>query len=86
MAITKEIPTPELDKMLKNKDQSQTIGEFLDWLQNEKEIVLCKWDNKISEHHPFPFYTSIEKLLAEYFGIDLDKCEKERRAILANLR
>lgn len=31
-------------------------------------------------------HTSIEKRLAEYFGIDLNKCEKERRAILEHIR
>lgn len=33
--------TPTLDKMLKNKEVSQGIGEFLDWLQSVKEIHLC---------------------------------------------
>lgn len=76
---------PENDQMKANQDQSQPIGEFLDWLQNEKKIVLCKWDEKISEHHPQPVYTNIETLLAEYFGVDLKKAEKERKAILDNL-
>ncbi len=63
--------TPECDKLYKVKDESQTIGEFLDWLQEEHEIFL-------------PF--SITDLLAEYFEIDLKEVERERRAILDELR
>jgi hypothetical protein len=29
-------PTPELDKMSAVRDRSQTIGDFLDWLSQEK--------------------------------------------------
>lgn len=86
MNTLKTTPTPELDKMLSNKDKSQTIGEFLDWLMSEKKVILCVYDEKISEHHPYPIRKSIEELLAEYYGIDLKKCEKERMALLNNLR
>ena len=77
---------PELDKIAKNKEESQSIGAFLDWLQTDKKIIFCKWDEKVSQHHPTPDYTSIEKLLAEYFGVDLKKAEKERQEILASLK
>jgi hypothetical protein len=30
--------TPELDKMLANKEKSQPIGEFLEWLFTEKNF------------------------------------------------
>ena len=83
---TKEISTPELNKIKKNQFESQTIGEFLDWLQNEKGIILCVYDKDVSEHHPYPIRESIEQLLAKYFRIDLQKAEKERVAILDNLR
>lgn len=33
-----------------------------------------------------PFYGSTERLLAEYFEIDLDKVEQERRALLDAMR
>lgn len=80
--MDKKILTPELDKMLANKDKSQTIGEFLDWLQNEKKISLCK----VQEDGYYPVYTSIQNILGEFFGVDLQKAEKERLAILENLR
>jgi hypothetical protein len=34
----------------------------------------------------FPINTGIEKLLAQYFSIDLNKVEEERRALLAHIR
>lgn len=83
---TSEYPkTPELDKMKKVQDESQSLGAFLDWLQNERKIILCEYNNK-DEHYPFPIYKSIEQILAEYFKIDLKKCENERRAILAHIQ
>ncbi len=75
-------PTPELDKMLAVKDKSQAIGEFLDWLQHDKNYVLAEYGEK---DRLYPLYSSIETLLAEYFGIDLKKIEQERRAILKSL-
>lgn len=33
-----------------------------------------------------PFHYTVEKLLAEFFGIDLAKAEEEKRALLAHLQ
>lgn len=74
-------PTPELDKMLAVNDKSQVIGEFLDWLRNDRDIIFAKYH----KDELYPEYSSIEKLLAEFFGIDLKKIEEERRAILKSL-
>jgi len=63
--------TPELDKLSGVKDQSQPIGEFLDWLSYEKDVRLP---------------ASIEQLLADYFDIDMDKVEAEKLAILKHVR
>lgn len=76
------IPTPEVDKMLAVRDKSQEIGSFLEWLRGEKKIVLAAY-----EHDDLiEVYTSTNDLLAEYFEIDLNKVEAERRAILEGLR
>lgn len=77
-------PTPELDKMKGVKERSQSIGAFLDWLQSEREIVLAEYEYR--GETLYPINLSIEKLLAEYFEIDLEKVEQERRAILAHIR
>lgn len=58
--------TTECEKLHKVSGDSQKIGAFLDWLQNERHVVLCQYDGR--NDYPFPIHTSIEKLLAEYFG------------------
>lgn len=80
-----KIATPELDKMIACKDRSQIIGEFLEWLGTSSEpICLCYYDEDMKEYCDVS--TPINSILAEYFGIDENKCEKERQAILADLR
>jgi hypothetical protein len=77
--------TPTLDKMLKVKDKSQAIGEFLDWLNcRDPKLYLCELDEDAEEY--YPSFPSIEKLLAEFFEIDLNEAEKERCQILDAIR
>lgn len=38
-------PTPECDRMQDVKDKSHAIGEFMDWLREEKGWTVCE------EHH-----------------------------------
>ena len=110
--------TPTLDKMIENKDESQSIGEFIDWLQSEKEITLCYHEaghyeyfddkdgaqiKKMSKlearlwraNNPekcewiegyYPKRDNIEQLLADFFGVDLKKAEKEKRKVLEYTR
>ena len=75
--------TPMLDKMLEIKDQSQICGEFLDFLKAKYDM----FDRKITREDPFyPLgssdYINNERLLAEFFGIDLEQAEKEKQMIL----
>lgn len=69
--------TPNLDRMLEVRDKSQAIGEFLEWLQQQGYVV-CE---KTSGHY-FPALKSTEELLAQYFGVDLEEAEREKRAVL----
>lgn len=95
-------PTPELDKMKAVHDKSQAIGEFLDWVLQEKKTFLatehehdgkCGFISRMGrgelchsrEGDLLRLHYSIEKLLAEFFEIDLNKVESERRAILQSL-
>lgn len=76
---------PECEKMSQVRPQSQAIGEFLEWLRYEKGWVLAT----VPEEYEFTLVEasySIEGLLAEFFGIDLDKVETERRQMLDEIR
>lgn len=75
---------PEHDKMAKIADKSQKIGEFLDWLNSEKDIELKRWSEEHDEY--VSVFTSTTVLLAEFFDIDLTKIEAEKRAMLDRMR
>jgi hypothetical protein len=75
---------PEHEKLKKIQDQSQICGEFLEWLNSEYEIVLCQSRGKLDLYYPCS--QSREKLLAEFFDIDLDKLETEKRQMLEEMR
>ena len=91
--------TTELDKMKKVSEESQSIGNFLDWCF-QKGWFFCKvhehvegcYDKKerkscgYTTDRPEQVFVNIEKLLAEYYDIDLDKCEKERIKILEEIK
>lgn len=78
---------PEHEKLTKVLEQSQWIGEFLDWCQNERGLHFyeMKKPKGFSEEVPVLFSASINQLLAEYFSIDLVKIEKEKRAMLRQI-
>jgi hypothetical protein len=83
------IPTPELDKQraVIESGASDTLGEFYDWLTDEKGWVLAEWtQDGMSNDYLQPVYFRPNQLFADFFGIDLDKIESERRAILESLR
>lgn len=77
----KKTKTPELDKMLAIQGKSQTVGEFLEWLGQES-LLICECD----EGKLYATRSTTEQLLADFFEIDLNKCEQERQQILADLK
>ena len=78
---------PESAKMAAVSDESQSIGEFIEWL-GTKGIMLGH--NVTFEGYSTPQFvpvsTSTENLLADYFEIDLKKVEQEKRAMLEAIR
>jgi hypothetical protein len=78
------VETPELDKMTAVQPFSQKIGEFMEWLSTEKKLGLGSWDKRGYDLYQ-PERASIENLLAEFFDIDLNKVEKEKRAIIEDI-
>jgi len=86
--MTKELPEcPECDKMLKHKTESMTLTNFVDWL-NENGYAICTLEetNGYPKEQWITIQRNYEQLFAEYFKIDLNKVEIERRALLAAIR
>jgi len=89
-------PTPTLDKRSRaiEEGHSQAIGDFLAWL-GEQGIHRMHWveDPYLAAEagrpdggYWEPDGRSIDRLLADYFEIDLVQVEAEQRAVLAFLR
>jgi len=58
-----------------------------EWDNEKGKYVLLSEDEwEVSESRLFTFSYNTEKLLAKFYGIDLNKMEQEKRAILAELR
>ena len=88
---------PEHDKIRALGSGNQTAGEFLDWLLQEKGYSLCEHREeerrdlegghvRVTPEGHYPIYTTTEKLLYEFFGIDFNKIEMEKRAMLQQMR
>lgn len=79
--------TPTLDKMLEIQEQSELCGEFLDWFLHKYAV----FERRQKRESPFvnpdgaSDYINKERLLAEFFDIDLDEAERERESILKSL-
>ena len=81
------IKTPECDKLADIRSESQLLGEFLAWLPSQN-IFLCDCNREGFSNDTLyvPTLMNIEKLLATYFNIDLEKVELEKRQLLEALR
>lgn len=78
---------PEHDKLLAVKDQTQAIGEFIEWVRAAHGAELMVYFEGDHEGWYSIFARrSLEKLLAEWSGIDLKKIDEEKRAMLEVLR
>lgn len=76
---------PEHEKLAKIGDQSQTVGEFLEWLTGTKGWTLAHVPDYY-ESTLVPVSYTITTLLAEFFDIDQTKVEAEKRAMLDEMR
>lgn len=82
-----KLKTPTLDEMVEIQEQSQLCGEFLDWFLRKYTV----FDKKQKRESPYANimgngdYINKEKLLAEFFNIDLDEAEREKDMLLQSL-
>lgn len=76
--------TPTLDRMLEIQEQSELCGEFLDWFLYKYTV----FEKKQKRETPFVNadgagdFINKERLLAEFFDIDLDEAEREKAQLL----
>lgn len=75
---------PECERLLAVRRESQAIGEFLKWAREDQGLSLCAYSKYGKEYAPS--WITVEKLLAEFFNINLGKVEEERRQMLRGLR
>ena len=77
---------PECEKLKATAPYSQKIGEFIDWLHDD-DVVLAEWvkDPQGFDENLIPVTKPIQELLAEFFEIDMNKVEEERRQILESI-
>ncbi len=80
--------TPELDKQspIVNSDLHKGLVAFLEWLESPDsgDLMLVRWGGD-SDMNPEVIY-DFQKLLARYYGLDLDKIEAEKMALIDYLR
>jgi molybdopterin converting factor small subunit len=74
---------PQCSKLSDHDAERTAIMQFLEWLEEEK-IVLARWNREIDDLDYLG--RSKDALVMEYFGVDVDELERERRAILQKLR
>jgi hypothetical protein len=85
MIIPEEYPaTPNLDKALEIKERSQAIGEFLEWC-HEKGWWLAEFPKERDYMLPIK-ENNIQKILAEFFGLDYEAMSREQEAVLKWVR
>lgn len=72
---------PLSEKFDRVSDMTHAIASFLDWAENQKGMRLCE-SYKPQYAWYVPSHSSREKLLLEFFGIDLAKLESEKRQMM----
>ena len=74
---------PEHAKLKKVQPFSQRCMDFIEWLQDEKHIVLRSFLPNGDTFFPIQ---STDELLHEFFEIDRNKIEDEKQSMLAEIR
>lgn len=82
----KKTQYPMLEEMRRIEGESQLCGEFFDFIRSKYVL----FDPSVSREQPGYIgsgdYINPEKLLAEFFGIDLKQAEEERQQLLKSIK
>lgn len=85
MSADNQPETPELDKQSRAiRDGAHRIGKFLDWAEGQG-LHLCEWQEGIGGGRWYE-RSNFQKVIADFYDIDLDKIEAERLALLEWVR
>ena len=74
---------PEAEKLSANHSHTIMIFQFLEHL-NERGILLARYSD--NGNHLFPIRTSFQSVVYDFFAINEQKLEEERRAMIEELR
>jgi len=77
------IKYPEHEKLKALDGKNQIIGDFIYFLD---EVGLCICDKDEDRERYFPTHKTIEQIVGDYFDIDQNKIEKEKRMMLEGIR
>lgn len=73
---------PEHEKLKSLNGVNQTVGDFIEWL-GERDLIIAEYGNGTEL---MPASKSRDSLLAEFFEIDRQKLEREKRQMLDAIR
>lgn len=73
---------PEHKKLEKVQESSQAVGEFMDWMLNEKKLDLARWN----DHGQLEPAYNWQDYLYEFFNIDPSALESEKQRMIESLR
>ena len=68
------------------QDATQTVFDFLEWLKDEKGIVLVTPNKNPDLEIPDWVMKSSRDLMLDFFGADVQVLEKEKRAMLEAIK
>lgn len=72
---------PEHTRLKAVNAETQAAYDFYEWLGGQGIFLAERYEGR-----SYPAMKSIDTLLAEWKGIDRDKIEQEKRAMLAKIR
>jgi hypothetical protein len=74
---------PEHEKLKRERHRSEIAHDFIEWLHEERGYFIAHWFN---ETQAASIPENIDQLLADFIGVDLNKIEEEKRAMLDEVR
>ena len=75
---------PQHDKLKNCENEHSIVCSFIEWLEGHKEMGIAEWDD--GQYWPVAGGRKIERLIAEFFGIDYESFMKEKEAMYEELR